>query len=280
VSGGLSGTGTASPPATIAPLTHEFGTLFVGTSSASQTFTINNPALLPATLGPITVTAPFALLSTTCTSSLAAQSSCTADVKFSPVAVGAASGSISATISGGTVTANLSGTGSALPVATIAPANHDFGPQFVGTSSALKTFTISNPAPLPATLGPITVTAPFALVATTCTGSLAAQSSCTADVKFSPLALGAASGSVSSAISGGSISAGLLGTGTAAPLLAITPATFDFGSVLLGASSAPQSFTVKNPGPVTLSMSPLVVTGPFQLVSTTCGSVDRIPRLL
>jgi hypothetical protein len=66
--------------------------------------------------------------------------------------------------------------------------------------------------------------------------------------------------------------ASLSGTGAAAPLLTITPPAFEFGSVLLGSSSAPTAFTIKNPGPSTVSLAAPTTSGPFQLVSTTCGT--------
>jgi hypothetical protein len=68
------------------------------------------------------------------------------------------------------------------------------------------------------------------------------------------------------------VSASLSGTGSAAPLLTIMPPAFEFGSVLLGSSSPPKAFTVKNPGPTTVSISAPTVSGPFQIVSTTCGT--------
>ena len=268
----VTGNGTPPPPPTFTPPSINFGSVQLGASSTNGTFTVTNPALTPVTLSAFTTSAPFSLVSTTCGASLPPSGTCTADVKFTPAAAGPASGALSNASGNGTVSGGLSGTGTASPPSTIAPLTHEFGSVFVGTSSGLQTFTINNPALLPATLGPITVTAPFALFSTTCTSSLAAQSSCTADVKFTPVSVGPASGSVSATTSSGTLMASLSGTGAAAPLLTITPPSHNFGSVLLGTSSATQAFTVKNPGPVALSISPLVVTGPFQLVSTTCGT--------
>lgn len=268
----VSGTGTAPPPPTFAPPSINFGSVQIGASSTIGTFTMTNPAITPVTLGTFAISAPFSLVATTCGASLPPGGTCTADVRFTPAAVGPASAGLSNATSNGTVSGGLTGTGTASPPPTIAPLTHDFGSVFLGTSSGLQTFTISNPAVLPAPLGPITVTAPFSLFSTTCTSSLAAGASCAADVKFTPTAIGIANGTVSASVSGGTLGASLSGTGSAAPLLAITPPAFDFGSVLLGQSSAPAPFVVKNPGPATVSMQPLAVTGPFQLVSTTCGA--------
>jgi hypothetical protein len=92
-------------------------------------------------------------------------------------------------------------------------------------------------------------------------------------VKFTPAALGSATGTISASISGGTLSATLSGTGSAAPLMTITPPAFEFGSVLLGLSSAPTPFQIKNPGPVLLLTTPPTTSGPFEIVGPTdCGS--------
>lgn len=272
VSSTLAGNGTASPPSTITPVNHDFGPVFVGTTSAPRRFTISNPALLPVSLSPFSVTPPFSLASTTCTSSLPAGASCTADVTFAPAAAGPATGSITNSTGNGPVSASLAGTGTPVPPATIAPAAFDFGSVLVGTTSATASFTVNNPGPLPMALSPFAVTPPFNLAATTCGVSLPAGSSCTAGVRFAPSIFGAASGSISATAGSGTISASLAGTGAQPALLLITPAAFDFGSVLLGSSSASRQFLVKNPGANAATLSAPSVSGPFQLVSTTCGS--------
>lgn len=272
VSSGLTASGTASPPSTIAPLNHDFGSIVVGVTSAVRTFTISNPALLPVSLSAFSVTAPFNLVSTTCTTSLPAGGSCTANVTFAPTATGPASGTIGNATGNGPVSASLAGTGAPVPPATIAPTAFEFGPVLVGTSSAATTFTVGNPGPLPMALSAFAVTPPFALVATTCGSSLPAGSSCTASVSFAPTIFGAASGTISATAGPGTVSASLAGTGAVASVLLISPATFDFGAVPLGTMSSPRQFLVKNPGTVPAALQPPTVTGPFQLVSTTCGT--------
>lgn len=269
---GLTGTGTASPPSTIAPVNHDFGPVVVGTTSAARTFTLSNPALLPVSLSAFSVAAPFNLVSTTCTTSLPAGGSCTANVTFAPASIGAASGGISNNTGNGPVSASLAGTGAPVPPATIAPTSFDFGPVLVGTSSASATFSVGNPGPLPMALSPLAVTPPFALVSTTCGSSLPAASSCTAAVGFSPAIFGAASGSISATAGAGTVAASLAGTGAVTTVMQISPSTFDFGPVPLGTASLPRKFVVKNPGALPASLQPPTASAPFELVSTTCGS--------
>jgi hypothetical protein len=61
------------------------------------------------------------------------------------------------------------------------------------------------------------------------------------------------------------VTAGLQGTGTAAPRLTLSPAGYDFGTVLVGSSSAPHTFTVGNPGAREVSLSAATTTGPFSV---------------
>jgi hypothetical protein len=273
----LAGTGVVPPPATISPSSFDFGNIEQGTASAIQTFTVSNPAPVSISLTAFSVTGPYVIVSTTCTTTLAAASSCGVDVKFTPAAVGPTTGTLSSTASSGGVSASLTGTGVAGPPATLTPPSVDFGAVTLGSSAGPATFTLSNPAALPMTLSAFTVSAPFSLFSTTCGGSLPGGSSCTADVKFTPSAAGPASGSISITAGGATYSSGLAGSGTALPTLQVTPVAFDFGSVLLGTSSATKTFGIANPSATAASISPPSVTGPFQLLSTTCGA--SIPAL-
>lgn len=266
----VSGNGSPTPPPSITPPSIDFGSVQVGAQSSPGTFTLTSTGIQPVTLSSWLVPAPFALVSSTCGASLSNGQSCTANVRFVPSAVGPASGAISNNTSAGTVSAGLSGNGSAAAPVTIAPLSHEFGSVYVGSASAHQAFTLNNPALTPATFAGFTATPPFQLVSTTCTNPIPPQSSCTADAKFVPSAVGPASGSLVASVNGGNVSAALSGTGAPPPSLAITPASFDFGAVLLGTSSAPVPFQIKNPGSVLLMINAPSATGPFQVAGTDC----------
>lgn len=78
----------------------------------------------------------------------------------------------------------LTGTG-VLP-ATLTPANATYAAQAVGTSSAAKTFTLTNNQTVILTSIGISVSGDFAISGTTCTTSLAAKAKCTINVTFTP----------------------------------------------------------------------------------------------
>ena len=272
VSATLAGTGIAPPPATIAPPSHNFGAVEVGGFSANQAFTVTNPGPLSITLTPFATTGPFQIVANSCGATLAAMTSCSVTAKYAPVAVGAASGALATSASPGGASASLSGTGTAGPPPSFTPLSVDFGTVQVGTSSATTQFTLSNPSLTSIAVGPINVAPPFQLFSTTCLSSLPAQSACTADVKFTPTAVGPASGGVSVTAGGINFASGLTGTGTALPLLQIAPPSFDFGTILVGNSSANKTFSITNPSAVSTSLTPPATNAPFEVVSTTCGT--------
>ena len=287
VSAGLNGTGAAPPPATISPAAHSFGGQEVNGLSANQPFTVTNPGPVPITLSPFTISAPFQIVSNSCGSSLSATTSCTVTARFAPVAVGSFNGTLASTASSGGVSATISGSGTAGPAPTLTPPNLDFGSVTVGSSSAMAPFTLTNPSLTPMPVGSFTVTGPFALGPVVCTNPLPPGASCTAQVKFAPTAVGAATGTVSVSVNGLTLSSGLAGTGSSVPVLMIGPALHDFGSVLVGQASANKTFSINNPSAAATSLSPVTATPPFQLVSTTCttslannASCDAVVRFV
>ncbi len=140
-------------------------------------------------------------------------------------------------------------------VLSVSPTPADFGSVAIASTVDL-TLTVSNTAGA-ATSGAVSVTlagadaAQFALGTTgTCvsgTTTLAAGQTCAVIVTFKPTTSGAKSASLQiTADPGGTATAALSGTGLAAPALAISPTTSDFGSVVVGSSSADTTFTVSN----------------------------------
>ena len=110
-------------------------------------------------------------------------------------------------------TVALSGTG-VLP-ATLTPATATYAAQAVGTTSAAKTFTLTNNQTVALTSIAISTTGDFAVSATTCTTSLAAKGKCTISVTFTPTATGTRTGqlSVSDSASNSPQTSNLTGTG-------------------------------------------------------------------
>ncbi len=97
---------------TLSPSSNNFGSTPVGTGTAWFTFTLSNSSSSAVSISNVTVSGPF-VVSSNCTSSVGANSSCPIYVYFAPTSSGAASGTLTVTdgASNSPQTAALSGTG-------------------------------------------------------------------------------------------------------------------------------------------------------------------------
>jgi chitinase len=97
---------------TISPSSNNFGSTPVGTGTAWFTFTLSNSSSSAVSISSVAVSGPF-VVSSNCTSSVAANGSCPIYVYFAPTSSGAASGTLTVTdaASNSPQTAALSGTG-------------------------------------------------------------------------------------------------------------------------------------------------------------------------
>jgi hypothetical protein len=78
--------------------------------------------------------------------------------------------------------------------ATLTPASATYAAQKVGTTSAAKTFTLTNDQTVVLNNVVISTNGPYAVSATTCTTSLAAKGKCTISVTFTPTETGTRTG--------------------------------------------------------------------------------------
>ena len=240
----LTGTGSGT---TLNPAALNLSAAVNGSVSGSITMTYYGSAaqsLQPMTISPSGT--PFSVPSNTCGSGLASGAQCTITVSFAPAVPGSWSASLTVTDgpSGNLVAHNVALSGNT--ALSLSPATLDFGSQITNThtngtvtlSNALSTaasYTISNP------------TGDFALGSTTCSGgTLAANSSCTITVIFTPTTTGVRTGTLT--VNGAVNSVALQGTGLPAPQLTLSPTTLNFGTVAVG-STATQTVVVQNTTP-------------------------------
>jgi hypothetical protein len=169
-----------------------------------------------------TAAAPVATISTsgdftqtnTCGSSIAAGTSCTVNVVFTPSTTGTRNGNLTATVSGVTNTVPLSGTGVAPgPILNANPGSLNFGGTVVGNSSATQTVTVSNSGTTSAAVSGVSATGDFSQT-NNCT-TLAVGASCTVTVRFTPTSSGTRTGAVTitSNANNSPTSVGLTGSG-------------------------------------------------------------------
>jgi hypothetical protein len=168
----------------ISPTAVGFGSVATGSSSAAQAVTVTNSGTAAAPVSSITTSGDFSQTNT-CGSSIAAGSSCTVSVKFTPTATGSRTGNLTVTASGVTNTVPLSGTGVAPgPILSPNPSSLSFPGTIVGTASATQTATVTNTGTTSATVSAVSASGDFSQ--TNNCSTLAVGASCTVTVTFTP----------------------------------------------------------------------------------------------
>lgn len=226
---GAAGTGThttaiqltvaagTGPVVTLAPTSLAFGNVVVGATSAQKSVTLTNTGKATLNISTISTSGDFAQTTSTkpCGNTLAAGKSCTIEVTFTPTQVGARTGTLAITDNapGSPQSVPLSGTGTVQ--VTLTPLSKTFPATKVGTSSAAKVFTLANKQSIALTGISTGTTGDFSVSTTTCSTSLAAKSSCTISVVFTPTQTGTRTGAfqVSDSAVGSPQTATLTGTG-------------------------------------------------------------------
>ena len=197
-----------APAAAVNPASVDFGSQAVGSQSASQIVTLSSSGTAPLVVSGVSISgtnaADFEKVSDSCSGqSLAPNASCAVSVRFTPGAAGSRSASVqfADNAANSPQSVGLSGTGTETPAAAVSPGNVEFGTQVIGAPSAPQTVTLSSTGSAPLVVSVVTVAGAnagdFATSNDTCSGqTLAPNSSCTVDVRFTPGAAGARSASL------------------------------------------------------------------------------------
>jgi hypothetical protein len=213
-SGTIPLTGGLAPPG-VSPNSLSFGNEVVSTTSPAKTVTLKNTGTATLEISSITPSGDFAISANTCGATLAGKKGCKVSITFTPTALGKVTGTLTFTDDAvnSPQTVPLSGTG--VEPATLTPARAIYAKQNVGTTSAAKTFTLTNNQTVALTSIAISTTGNFAASATTCGASLAAKGKCTISLTFTPTATGTRTGQlrVSDSASNSPQTSTLTGTG-------------------------------------------------------------------
>jgi hypothetical protein len=250
-------------PVVVSPTSLSFSGQVVGTTSASQPVTLTNNESTALSITGVVFSGTNATdFSETdnCVGSVAAGTSCTIHVTFTPAALGSRAGSltIANNLSGNPVPIpplSLAGTGvTATQIISLSTSSLTFTNQLVGSSSPAQGITLTGTGNSTLTISGLvfsgTNASEFAET-DNCVGKVPAGASCTINVTFSPTATGTRTGTLSitdNATSPPSPQTVTL-TGTAtAPSVSVTPSSIAFPAQYVGTSGLPQSVTVTNNG--------------------------------
>jgi hypothetical protein len=253
--------------------------ILVGRTSAVQSVTVTNLGTTPVAMNGFSFSGPdYAISSTTCGSSLAAQSSCTVSVVEQPTVAGALSESLSINDSdpSSPQIVALTGAGTGLkPSAT----SFNLSTQPLGlTSSTTATLTLTNLGQSAIAINSLTYSNPEFVentARTTCGTAISPTSSCIIYTVFVPSAIGPQTGTLSIASSDPASPTVVTfdGVGTAVQML---PNHYAWGTRPINIATKPQTITLNNLGTVPLNISGMTITGTnstnFAIQSTTCGA--------
>ena len=241
-------TGTAIGPLQLSPSPHNFGSVAAGTTQ-EKVFTLRNNA--PQNMNSVAVAltgADFSVVGDTCAPAPVSNGMCTITVRFVPTTAGPKTATLTATgsytVAGATqtdvATVAISGNATGAAAISVTADNPSFGDVPVGGTAVTKTFTVTNAAGAPVT-GPVVrslsmgTAADFTLTRNGCVlannttpRTLAGGESCTFDVLFTPMAVGARTGSlIVAANPGGTVTVPLTGNGLTALVLGVTSLDLD-----------------------------------------------------
>ena len=237
--GAVSADLTGSPEAlTVAPTSHDYGGVLVGSSSGPVSYTLTNHRLTAVQIDGEGVTGPFPLDSSCFQEVLPAGGTCTFSAHFAPTNPGSVSGFLDYFAEGGFARVEVSGVGLTPAAFSVSPSTVDFGayaPGDIGTQQV----TVTNTGTQASSTISFSITGTDAIEfytdSTDCPTTLAGGASCTVTVGFAPFTLGDKTATFTVAgAPGGSTS--LVGLGAPAGVT-LYPATHDYGPVAVGGAA-------------------------------------------
>jgi hypothetical protein len=280
VSPAFCGQGAGEPAVNLAPVSLTFSPQILGTTSGAQSVILTNTGNATLTITSVGTSTSFGETNN-CGTSVAAGTSCTISVTFSPTVIGTLAGTLTITdnnngVTGSTQTVSLSGTG-INPGASLSAASEALGSQVINTTSAAKTLTLTSNGTTSLSLTSIAIAGTNANdfnETNNCPATLAVAAKCTITLTYTPSVLGAETATLTVADNASSSpqTVALTGTGVVPADLSVT--SLAFGNVGENSPSAGKNVTIYNNEAVALSISS-ITTGNADFTETnTCnGSV-------
>ncbi len=278
-----------APAVSLSAVSLAFGSVTVSTSS-SLTSTLTNSGTAALNLSAITSNNPLFTVGSNCPASLAVGSSCTLTVTFSPVAAGAASGSVSVSSDAASSpdTLALSGTGVNAATGLLAWVGNvsalSFPSTEVGKTSPSQTLTLTNSGNATATLTQISLSGSQASEFRTAGGcatgmTLAAGAQCSVVLTLAPTSEGSKTASLNVLATNATNppAVALSGTATAVPTpppgntpaVTLSSTNLSYGSVTVGSRSSLTS-TLTNSGTAALNLGALSVNNTLFAAAHNC----------
>lgn len=278
----------ATTTATVTPASLTFPNQTVGTASAPQQVLVTNTGAVPLQIAKLSIAGDFTEGDTCVGESIAPGKACTVQVRFAPTQAQSESGTLTIygnLSGGGQIIIPLSGTGIAAAAISLTPSSLCFQAVLIGQTTSApcgsggappagQSITISNSGGTAATLTSISISGDFSILANTCGNSLASGAGCTVSITFTPTASGNRSGALTVIDSVGTQTAQLSGIGQSAATDTLTPSplSFNFNSIAIGSTSAPQQITMTNTGDAAVQNISLSSPSGY-VITNDCGTI-------
>jgi Abnormal spindle-like microcephaly-assoc'd, ASPM-SPD-2-Hydin len=193
----ISGVGVA-PVATLSPASISFKGVLVGSTGTAVAITLSNTGTSSLTVTSVMATGDFYQVNNCTATPVAAGGSCTITVNFTPTAVWSRGGSIVITdnaYNNPQQVVFLVGMGNSGATAKVSGSSLTFGNQNLGTTSSVKTFTLTNSGTAALNINSIVASGDFSQT-NDCPIALSTTAVCTVSVTFSPSYTGKRTGYV------------------------------------------------------------------------------------
>jgi beta-propeller repeat-containing protein/ASPM-SPD-2-Hydin domain-containing protein/centrosomal CEP192-like protein len=263
-----------APGVSLSKTSLTFASQSISTTSPAQTVVLRNVGSAALTFTSITASGDFTESGNDCLIGVAAASSCTISVTFSPTQRGTRTGAVTITdnAAGSPHTISLSGNGIA-PAVTLSPGSLTFTNQNIGTASSPKPVTLTNSGVDPLAINGVVTSGDFAQT-NACPTALAAGANCTISVSFTPTAALTRTGSliIVDNAPNSPHTVQLSGTGVG-PAATLSTLSLTFGEQPVGTTSGPQTVTLTNSGNAPMTISGFTVSVDFVQTNNCGGSL-------
>jgi Abnormal spindle-like microcephaly-assoc'd, ASPM-SPD-2-Hydin/Beta-propeller repeat len=278
----LSGTGGPdTPEVSTSPTTVNFGSEPQHSTTAGRAVQLSNNGTTTVTIQKIAISGTNAsdfAETDNCGTALAATSSCSINVTFTPSTQSAESALLQITDSdpGSPQSVTLSGAG--VSAVLVSSTTLNFNRQTIGVTSSPRSFALSNigNVALPVTGVSITGTNAGDFAQTNnCGTSLAASSSCSVIVTFTPSLLGGEIAALQIADADLTSPQKISLSGTGASPVSASPSSLKFSAVPKNSTSSAQTVTLANAGASAANITGITITGANAgdfAQTNTCGS--------
>ena len=258
-------------PVGLSPGALAFARQVVNTVSTPKTVNVTNRQAVSLTVTSISADGDFRQ-SNNCGQQLAPGGACKITVTYNPTAVGYVSGALTVTHNAANNPQSVPLSGYGIVPAAVTPQTINFAGVVLGSSSRAQYVKLTNNQSTPLSMNGISISGAFTQT-NTCGTAVGPLQSCNVLVTFTPVALGAHSGTLTINYNASNSPQTVTLAGTGVPRVTLSPATLDFGGVVVGSTSLSRSASLMNSQKnATLAISSISASGDFTQTNN-CGTL-------